>query len=32
MILNTKQEQGLKIAVKRYRNHEKFTVIAGYAS
>lgn len=31
MILNTKQEQGLKIAVERYRNHEKFTVIAGYA-
>ena len=31
MILNTKQEQGLKIAVERYKNHEKFTVIAGYA-
>ena len=31
MILNTKQEQGLKIAVERYKNHEKFTVSAGYA-
>ncbi len=31
MILNAKQEQGLKIAVERYKNHEKFTVIAGYA-
>lgn len=31
MILNAKQEQGLKIAVERYKSHEKFTVIAGYA-
>lgn len=31
MILNAKQEQGLKIAVERYKNHKKFTVIAGYA-
>ena len=31
MILTKKQEQGLKVAVDRYRNHEKFTVISGYA-
>lgn len=31
MILTAKQEQGLKIAVERYRNHEPYTVIAGYA-
>ena len=31
MVLNTKQEQGLKVAVERYRNNEKYTVISGYA-
>ena len=31
MILTAKQEQGLKIAVERYKNHEPYTVIAGYA-
>ena len=31
MILNKKQEQGLKVAVDRYRNKEKYTVISGYA-
>lgn len=31
MILNKKQEDGLKIAIERYRNHEKYTVISGYA-
>lgn len=31
MELTKKQEQGLKIAVERYRNREKYTVIAGYA-
>jgi hypothetical protein len=31
MILTAKQEEGLKIAVARYRNNEKFTVISGYA-
>ena len=31
MILTRKQEQGLKIAVERHRNNEKYTVIAGYA-
>lgn len=31
MILTNKQEQGLKIAVERYRNHEPYTCIAGYA-
>lgn len=31
MILNAKQEQGLKVAVDRYRNKEKYTVISGYA-
>lgn len=31
MILTQKQEEGLKIAVKRYRDHEKYTVISGYA-
>jgi len=31
MQLTKKQEEGLKIAVARYRNHEKFTVISGYA-
>ena len=31
MVLTEKQEQGLKIAVERYNNHEPYTVIAGYA-
>ena len=31
MILTRKQEEGLRIAVERHRNHEKYTVIAGYA-
>lgn len=31
MILTKKQEQGLKIAVERYRNHEAYTCIAGFA-
>ena len=31
MILTTKQEQGLKIAVERHKNGEKYTVISGYA-
>lgn len=31
MILTIKQEQGLKIAVERYRAHEKYTIIGGYA-
>lgn len=31
MILTLKQEQGLKIAVNRFHNHEKLTVISGYA-
>lgn len=31
MILTAKQEQGLKIAMERYRNNEPYTVIAGYA-
>lgn len=31
MQLSNKQELGLKIAVERYRNKEKYTVIAGYA-
>lgn len=31
MILTAKQEEGLKIAVQRYRNHEPYTCIAGYA-
>lgn len=31
MILTAKQEEGLKCAIKRYRNHEKYTVISGYA-
>ena len=32
MILTAKQEEGLKIAVQRYKNGEKYTVISGYAS
>ena len=31
MILTNKQEQGLKIAVDRYKTGEKYTTIAGYA-
>lgn len=31
MILTKKQEEGLKIAVARYRANKKYTVIAGYA-
>lgn len=31
MFLTKKQEEGLKIAVARYRTNEKYTVIAGYA-
>ena len=31
IILTKKQEEGLKIAIQRYKNHEKYTVISGYA-
>ena len=31
MILTQKQYQGLQIAVERFKNNEKFTVISGYA-
>lgn len=31
MELTNKQEQGLKIAVARYKQHELYTVISGYA-
>ncbi len=31
MELTRKQEEGLKIAIERYLNHEPYTVIAGYA-
>ena len=31
IILTKKQEEGLKIAIERYKNHEKYTVISGYA-
>ena len=31
MILTKKQEEGLQIAIQRFRNREKYTVIAGYA-
>jgi hypothetical protein len=31
MKLTKKQEEGLKIAIARYRNNKKFTVISGYA-
>lgn len=31
MILTAKQEQGLKIAIQRYKNNEPYTCIAGYA-
>jgi hypothetical protein len=32
MTLTAKQEEGLKIALERYKNNEKYTTIAGYAS
>lgn len=31
MVLTTKQEEGLKIAVQRYKDREPWTVISGYA-
>lgn len=31
MVLTAKQEQGLKIAVQRYKDHEAYTCISGYA-
>ena len=31
MELTKKQEEGLKIALDRYRNNEKYVVIGGYA-
>ena len=31
MILTPKQEEGLKLAVSRYQNNEKYTTIGGYA-
>lgn len=31
MVLTNKQEQGLKIALERYRNNEAYTCIAGFA-
>ena len=31
IILTKKQEEGLKISIQRYLEHEKYTVIAGYA-
>ncbi len=31
MILTSKQEQGLNIVLNKYKNHEKYAVIAGYA-
>ena len=31
MILTNKQEEGLKIAVARYKSNEAWTCIAGYA-
>lgn len=31
MILTNKQERGLKIAIQRYNDREKYTVISGYA-
>lgn len=31
MILTKKQEEGLKIAIQRYNDREKYTVISGYA-
>lgn len=31
MVLTSKQEQGLKIAIERYKNKEPYTCIAGFA-
>lgn len=31
MVLTSGQEQAVKVAVQRYKNHEPYTVIAGYA-
>ena len=31
MILTNKQEEGLKIAIARYKNKERYTCISGYA-
>ncbi len=31
MILTKAQEQGLKVAVERWKNNEKCTIISGYA-
>lgn len=31
MILTAKQQEGLRIVINRYKNREKYTVIAGYA-
>ena len=31
MILTAKQEEGLKIAIERFKNHEPYTCISGYA-
>ena len=31
MELNEKQKNGLTLALQRYKNKEKYTVIAGYA-
>ena len=31
MILTNKQEEGLRIALERYKSKEKYTVISGYA-
>ena len=30
MILTNKQEEGLKVAVERFNNHEPYTCIGGY--
>lgn len=31
MILSPKQEQGRKVAVERYKQGQKYTIISGYA-
>ena len=31
MLLTAKQEEGLRIALARFKNREKYTVISGYA-
>lgn len=31
ILLNSKQKEGLELAVNRYRNGEKTTIISGYA-